>query len=81
MISSDFITIAFEVQIIWGVVEDDCVRSCLMELQFFPLSKLYIDPIHRILVHFPLACKMQDVVWSDQALLDLDDSYAWGSRL
>ena len=27
------------------------------------------------------ACKMQDVFWSDQALLGLDDSYAWDSRL
>ena len=36
------------------IVEDDCVRSCLIELQSFSLSKLYIDPIHRILVHFPL---------------------------
>ena len=30
------------------LVEDDCVRSCLTELQSFSLSKLYIDPIHRI---------------------------------
>ena len=35
------------------IVEDDCVRSCLTELSF-PLSKLKIDPIHRILVPFPL---------------------------
>ena len=27
------------------------------------------------------ACTMQDVVWSDQALLDLGDSCAWDSRL
>ena len=36
------------------IVEDACVRSCLIELQSFPLSKLYIDPVHRILVYFPL---------------------------
>ena len=36
------------------VVEDDSVRSCLIELQSFPLSKLKIDPVHRILVPFPL---------------------------
>ena len=36
------------------VVKDDCVRSCLIELQSFPLSKLCIDPVHRILVLFPL---------------------------
>ena len=31
-------------------MEDDCVRSCLIELQSFPLSKLFFDPVHRILV-------------------------------
>ena len=36
------------------IVEDDCVRSCLVEFESFPLSKLYSDPIHRILVPFPL---------------------------
>ena len=36
------------------IVEDDCVRSCLIELHSFALSKLNIDPVHRILVHFPL---------------------------
>ena len=36
------------------IVEDDCVRSCLIEIQSFSFSKLYIDLIHRILVHFPL---------------------------
>ena len=35
-------------------MEDDSVRSSLIELQSFSLGKLYIDPIHRILVHFPL---------------------------
>ena len=34
------------------IVQDDCVRSCLMELQSFPFSKLYVDSIHRILVPF-----------------------------
>ena len=37
------------------IVEDDGVRSCLIELQSFPLSKLKIGPIHRILVPFPLS--------------------------
>ena len=36
------------------VVKDDCVRSCLIELKSFLLSKLYINPIHRVLVSFPL---------------------------
>ena len=32
----------------------DCITSCLIELQSFTLSKLCIDPIHRVLVSFPL---------------------------
>ena len=44
------------------IVYDDCVRLCLIVLQSFPLSKLYVDPIHNVLMHFPLSCKMQDVV-------------------
>ena len=36
------------------VVKDDCVRSCLMELKSFLFSKLYIDPIHRVLMSSPL---------------------------
>ena len=36
------------------IVEDDCVRSRLIKLQSFSLSKLKIDLVHRILVHFPL---------------------------
>ena len=62
------------------IVEDDCVRSCLLERQSFSLSKQNIDPVHRILVHFPLwlvRCK----TWFGQALLGLDDSNAWDSRL
>ena len=54
------------------VVKDDCVRSCLIELQSFPLTKLYIDPIHRVFMSFPLSvCTMQDVVRSRQAYTDL----------
>ena len=34
------------------VVKDDCVRSCLIELNFFLLSKLYFDPIHRVFWSF-----------------------------
>ena len=36
----------------------------------------------KILVHFPLLLvRLQDVVWSNQALADLGDSCAWDSRL
>ena len=59
------------------IVEDDCVRSCLIELQSFSSTKLYIDPVPYRGTLSTFACKMPDVVWSDQALLDLDDSYAW----
>ena len=49
MISPDSITTTFEIQ------QDGSVRitSCLIELQSFSLSKLYIDPTHRILVPLP----------------------------
>ena len=36
------------------IAKDDCVTSCLIELQSFPLSKLFIDPVHRILMPFQL---------------------------
>ena len=36
------------------IVEDDCVRSCLIELQSFSLSKFYVDPIHRVLMFLPI---------------------------
>ena len=62
------------------VIKDDCITFCLIEFQSLQLSKLYIDPIHRIPGVFSTsACAMQDVVWSNQALADLCDSYAWDS--
>ena len=45
------------------VVKDDCVRSCLIELESFLLSKFYVDPIHRVFIVLPLfllvPCKTQ----------------------
>ena len=32
------------------VVKDDCVRSCLIELKSFLLSKFDVDPTHRVLM-------------------------------
>ena len=63
------------------IVQDDCARPCLIRLQSFPLNKNDVDPTHGVLMHFPLSYKMQDVVWSDQALLDYSDSYEWDSRM
>ena len=62
---------------------DDCITSCLIELESFPLSKRCIDPKHRILGAFSTssACTTQDVVWSNQALADPCDPYSWVSRL
>ena len=40
------------------IVKDYCITSCLIELQSFSLSKLYIDPIHRVLVPFPLLLEL-----------------------
>ena len=50
------------------IVKDDCTTSCLIELQSFSLSKLYIDPIHRILVPFPLLLE-QSKTWFGQIKL------------
>ena len=63
-------------------MKDDCITSCSRELQSCSLSKLYIDPIHRILVSVSTssACTMQDVVWSNQAHADLCDPYSWDSK-
>ena len=36
------------------IVEDDCVRSCLIDLQSFSLSKFDVDPIHRVLMFLPI---------------------------
>ena len=51
------------------VIKDDCVRSCLIELQSFPLSKLYIDPIHRVLVSFPRFLLVPCKTWFGQVKL------------
>ena len=37
----------------WCFVKNDGVRSCLIELQSFLLSKVDVDPIHRILMFLP----------------------------
>ena len=51
------------------IVKDDCVRSCLMELQSFPLSNLYIDPVHRVLVSFPRFLLVPCKTWFGQVKL------------
>ena len=56
-----------------SVVKDDCVRSCLIELKTFLLSKFYVDQIHRVLMFLPLFSDgtMQDAVLPGQFYLDL----------
>ena len=43
--------------------KDDCVRSCLIELQSCLLSKFDVNPIHRVLMFLPhyllVLCKTQ----------------------
>ena len=55
------------------VVKDDCVRSCLIELKSFPLSKFYVGPIHRVLMFLPhlLPYTKQDAVLPGQFSSDL----------
>ena len=62
-------------------------RGCLRSILFDRTSILFVEQaVYRpsapyLGVFSTFACKMQDVVWSDQALLDLDVSYASDSRL
>ena len=44
-------------------------RSCLIELQTFPLSKLYIDPVHRVLMSSPLFLLIPCKTWFGQVQL------------
>ena len=50
-------------------MEDGCVRSCLIEIQSFPLCKLYIDPVHRILAPFPHFLLVLCKTWFGQVKL------------
>ena len=51
------------------IVKDDCITSCLIELQSFTLSKLYSDPMHRVLVSFPLLLLVPCKTWFGQVKL------------
>ena len=51
------------------IVKDDSVRSCLIELQSFLLSKFYVDQIHRFLVSFPLLLCVPCKTWCVQVNL------------
>ena len=51
------------------IVKDDCVESCSTKLQSFSLSKLYIDPIHRVLVSFPRFLLVPCKTWCGQVNL------------
>ena len=41
------------------VVKDDLVRSCLIEIKSFLLSRFYVDPIHRVWCFFHTFCLYQ----------------------
>ena len=51
------------------IVENDCVTSCLEEFESFPLSKLYIDPVHRVLMSFPRFLLVPCKTWFGQVKL------------
>ena len=53
-------------------MKDGCVRSSLIELQSFLLSKVDVDPIHRILMFSSMlyACIVHDVVHSSRSFQD-----------
>ena len=51
------------------VAKDNSVRSCLIELKSFPWSKFDVNPIHRILVFFPLLLLVRCKTWLGQVKL------------
>ena len=64
MISPVSIRTAFRDTIGWEcVVKDDGVRSRLIELKYFPLSKFYIDPVNRVLMSSPLFLLVPCKTW------------------
>ena len=71
---SIFQSFSFHNAICWKCsLKDDCVRSCLIELQSFSDAKINIDPIYRILMSLPciLQSIVRDVVQSSRYALDL----------
>ena len=48
------------------IVKDDCITSCLIEFESFTLSKLQIDPIHRVLVFFTRFLHVPCKTWFGQ---------------
>ena len=57
----------------------DSVRSCLMELQSFPQSKIDVDSIYRVLMFASMlfACIAHDAVYSRRSYQDPHDSCPW----
>ena len=51
------------------IAEDDCITFCLIEPESFTLNKLYIDPIHRVLVSLPLFLLVPCKTWFGQIKL------------
>ena len=59
-------------------MKNDCVRSCLIELQSFLQSKIDVDPIHLVLMLLPLyACIVHDAVHSSRSYQDPYDFCPW----
>ena len=50
-------------------MEDDCVRSCMIELKSLVLSKFDVDPIHHVLVSFPRFLLVPCKTWVGQVKL------------
>ena len=71
MISPVSIIVAFGYHKLECVVKDDGVRSCLIELKSFLLSKFDVDLIHSVLMYFPRFLVVPDAVPPGQCYLDL----------
>ena len=56
-------------------VKNDLVRSCLIELQSFPLSKFDVDPIHRVLMFLP--CLMHVLAQDGYTIVPEESAQDW----
>ena len=61
------------------ILKDDCIRSNLIECQFFLNRKIDFDPIYRVLDVFSMHCAniVHDVVHSSQSRQDPCALYPW----
>ena len=56
-------------------IKDDCIRSCLIEIQSFLNRKIDVDPIYRVLMSFPCIVQVLCMTWYIQVNLVRQEEY------